>query len=424
VQLRPAAVVAGADVGVTGERRAPLSLLVVNAQSSLAPLQRALEGRIRKRVAAGKVGIGPGGELSYEAERGALALSTSANLLVVEAPIEARVEACRGANCYASCQPRALVRAEVPLLLGADYRFQPARVTLRFTRGCKVRALGGLLTLDVTPTLEAQLAPELGKVASEIDRQLPDVRAQVEVAWRELSTERELPLGGCLVLAPSGVIQGPVEPSASLLLARFAIQLTPELRTRCGEATAERRALPPLQSDASLSEEGLIRLGMVTPLTSLERAFDSAATALGGKSARIAGAKVAPRGADVDVELLLRGEVCGAVALTAQPDFSGDGRHIGLTKPQVSAAERDRWLEASLEPASGLEALIGLARVSPLLSVQGFREAVPALASAQSTPRLELGAHVSSARPAGAAARGEELVAWLEARGSVSLKLQ
>jgi hypothetical protein len=44
------------------------------------------------------------------------------------------------------------------------------------------------------------------------------------------------------------------------------------------------------------------------------------------------------------------------------------------------------------------------------------------LAQALSQPGLQVSARVSSARAAGAAARGDDLVAWIDARGSVTLK--
>jgi Domain of unknown function (DUF4403) len=423
VQLSARAALREAELMPVTQRQAPPSLVVVHAEAALAPLKRTLEGRIQQRVAEGTVGIGPGGVLRYVADRGALSVSTSGNVLVVETPIDARVEACRGARCYASCQPRAVARAEVPLLLAADYRFQPSRVTLRFGRGCKVGALGGLLSIDVTPTLEAQLAPKLRELSAQIDRQLPDMRAKVESAWRELLRERDLPLGGCAVLNPVALIQGPIASSESHLRARFAIKLTPELGPRCG-ARAGAIALPPLSVDPALPAEGVVRLGMVMPLSGLQRGFDSATVALDGKSARVASSTIEGRGGDVDIELELTGEVCGALAFTAQPDFSGSGAYIGLSLPRVTAREGDRWRQASLEPNPALEALGRLPRVAPLLSVQGLGQAVPALASAQSTPELEIGASVSSARPAGAAARGDELVAWLEARGNVTLTVR
>jgi hypothetical protein len=168
--------------------------------------------------------------------------------------------------------------------------------------------------------------------------------------------------------------------------------------------------LPPLRLDPSMPDEGTVQLGMVTPLEGL------------AKSLTTSQAQARAWGSDVDVALTLSGEVCGELAFTARPDFSGTGEHIGLAQPQVSLSERQRLLDSELQPAELLRQLTAGARVTPLLSVQGFRDAAPLLASAQSQPKLEISAQVSATRAAGAAARGDELVAWLEARGSVTLR--
>jgi hypothetical protein len=53
-----------------------------------------------------------------------------------------------------------------------------------------------------------------------------------------------------------------------------------------------------------------------------------------------------------------------------------------------------------------------------------LREAPPALAALFSDPMFSLSARVSSLRAAGAAARGQQLVAWVEARGSLLLETE
>jgi hypothetical protein len=286
-----------------------------------------------------------------------------------------------------------------------------------------VRALGGFLTIDVTPTLEAALAPQLARVARDIDRQLPDVKTEVEKAWPTLSTSRALPLLGCLVLDPNGIVQGPLSPSSERLRARFALMARPELWSAC-PAAAEPAALPPLQSDPSLPEEGVALLGLVTPLTAIAGALHSAPLLPGtDKGLRIAQATSSARGNDVALDLLLAGGVCGQVALRAEPDFSGDGRFIGLKQTRVSEADLDRIEQADLDASALAGAVQGVPKLSPLLSVSGFRESAPALASALSQRSVKISADVSATRAAGAAARGSELVAWLEARGSIALEL-
>jgi hypothetical protein len=314
------------------------------------------------------------------------------------------------------------VRAEVSLMLRPDYGFAPAVVSLRFSRGCKVRALGGLLTIDVTPTLEAQLQPELSKAAREIDRQMPNLRAEVERAWGELSAPRQVPLLGCLVVSPSGLVQGPLQPSTERLRARFALVATPELRSECtGDAPVQ--PLPPLRADPSLPEQGTIFLGMVTPLASLARAFQSGpALEVSGQKLHVAAANVTARGSDVDLELQLAGQVCGSVALAAQPDFFGERELIGVTRAQLAQSEQQRLASNDIDPLALARALQATPRLPPLLSPRGLREAAPTLAKTLSQPSVAVSARVSSARAAGASAQGRELVAWLEARGSLSLE--
>jgi len=388
----------------------------------LAPLTRTLEARIPQRLSEGRSRIGPGGTVTYSVNRGPLSVSVSRTALVIEAPVRARAEACRGDACYASCEPEAVVAAEVPLLLSPDYRFRATSVSLRFTRPCKVRALGGLLTVDITPTLEAQLRPELRRIASEIDGQLPELATRIAEAWSELSAPRELPLGGCFVLQPVGVVQGPFTPSADTLGARFAVLAYPELRASCG-ARPPVVPLPRLQTDAALPEEGAVRLGMVTSLASVARGFEAAgALQASGKRFRVARAEVEARGSDVEAQLALTGDVCGEVAMAAGFDYSGDGRFVRLTGAELWPGERERITSATLEPAALAQALAAAPRVSPLLSMQALRDAAPPLAAGLSRPTLEVRAVVSSARAAGARARGEELVTFVEARGALWLK--
>jgi uncharacterized protein DUF4403 len=403
-------------------RAARESQLVVHGETPLSTLALALEQRVQKRLAEGRFDIGPAGTVSYSVERGALSLSVTATSLIIETPVTARVEACRGGGCYASCEPEAVVKASVPLLLGSNYRFEPSAISLKLTRGCKVRALGGLLTIDLTQTLESELELELGKTARKIDQQLPDMRADAERVWAELARPRLLPLGGCFLLQPRAIVQGALTPSTTTLRANFAVLATPELRSRCGDE-APPKPLPALARDVSLPEEGAVLLGMVTPLAGFERSLLAAAPVHASQgNLKITGARVAPRASEVDVTLELGGDVCGSTTIGAAPEFSGDGQLIRLADAALSKAERERWRVSGVDGAALAPALIASASVTPLLSVSALRETAPSLAQALSQPGLQVSARVSSARAAGAAARGDDLVAWIDARGSVTLK--
>ena len=407
---------------------APPSRLVVHAQLSLATLGAELERHIAPRLAEDSgVRLGPAGALDYSVDRGAFSLSLASDHLVVETPVNGRAQACRGRRCYASCEPRALVRAEVPLWLTPDYRFGRSRVSLRFTRGCRIRAFGGLLDVNVTPLLESALAPRLERVGREIDRRLPDVRAEVERGWRELATPRPLPIGGCLVVAPLGLVQGPMQQAGALAHARFALLARPELRTDCGEPALAPPLppLPPLAADRALPDEDVVTLGMELPLSSLARAFEASppdADADATPRHRVAEARLEAAGPSVAAELELRGELCGAVALHAQPTLVGEDGVVELSAGTLDAGESERIRSAGLDPDALLEQLTRRPRVTAPLSLSMLRAAPPALSWLFSNPTFSLDARGSSLGAAGATARGEQLVAWVEARGSLWLE--
>jgi hypothetical protein len=419
VQLPPRRQEPASSLTSAAVRTTPVSQIVVHVQQKLAPIASMLEERVQRRLADGHFRIGPGGTVTYSAQRGALSLSVTRGAFVVETPVQAHAEACRGQSCYASCAPEAIVRAEVPLQLRPDYTFEPARVSLRFTRGCKVRALAGFLTIDVTGMLQNELDPQLAEVARQIDRQLPNLRPEAEKGWAQALAPRELPLGTCFVLQPQGVVQGPVEPSTETLHARFALLASPELRTRCGEPVPA-TSLPPLQSDMTLPSEGVVHFGMVTALSNLARGFEAAPpAAFRDERVRVSQAAVTAWGSDVRSELTLAGGVCGTVTLDARLAFEGDAQFIGIAAPRWQREESARIADRELDPGELANALSKLPRVAPLLSASALQAAAPTLASALSRPPVSVSARVSSVRPGGALARGDELVAWLEARGSL-----
>lgn len=399
------------------------SRLVVHAELSLAKLAAELEHHVAPRLAEESgVAIGPAGALDYSVDRGAFTLSIAGDHLVVEAPVQGRARACRGRRCYAGCEPRARVRAEIPLWLRSDYRFGPSRLSLEFTHGCTVRAFGGLISVDVTPLLEAALAPQLERVRRQIDGRLPDVRVRVERAWQQLSTPRPLPLGGCLVVEPLGLVQGPVEPSLTTAHARFALLARPELRTDCGDGPAS-VPLPPLSADPALPDEGSVTIGMEVPLASLARAFETATPEASSKPrVHVARAALEALGKNVSAELELAGELCGAVALRAEPIFAGEDGVIELTAGELDPGESARVRAAGLDPAALARQLARLPRVRTPFSLPLLRALPPALSELFSDPTFSLSARVSSLRAASAAARGQHLVAWVEAQGSLWLE--
>jgi hypothetical protein len=401
------------------------SHVIAEFEAPLARLSSELERRIGTRLAEERgVGLGPAGSLNYTVDRGPFSVSVAGGKLVVETEVQARAEACSRGSCYASCEPRATVRAEISLALRPDYRFEKARVTATFTRACKIRVLGGFLTVDITPTLESQLKPQLANAGRSIDQQIPDIRAETERAWQELSMPRELPLGGCAVLQPVGFVQGPVEDSRNVLRARAALLLRPELRGDCDETSQRAQAtpLPPLGFDAAMPREGVATLGMVMPISSVARAFEIGSGGAARKASyRVTRADVSSSGRSVDAELSLQGGACGDIALRAAPEFAGDGRFVTLKVGSFDAGERARVAAAGLDPKAFAEALVSLPEVAVPLSPASIGAILPALAAGLSNQALSVKVDVTASRPAGAMARGEELVAFVEVRGGLRL---
>jgi hypothetical protein len=397
---------------------------VVHVESPLASLRELLEQRIQPGLAQGRFGIGPAGGVSYRAERGDLSLSVRGNQLVVETPVHARAEACRGTSCYASCEPEGVATALVPLLLRPDYGFDRAKVSLRFTRGCKVKALGGFLTVDVTPTLSSQLEPELAGVARRIDEQLHGLRESAAQLWDQLARPRELPFGGCLVLQPQRLIQGPLDDSSTSLRARFAVLARPELRTTCGELSPP-PPLPALDHDAGMPDQDRIMLGLVTPLDGLQAAFlRSEEISIEHRRMQVKESRVEPLGSDVIVELSLVGDLCGDVAFAATPSFAKDGASVGLSRPRWLPGERERVAALGIELEPLLRSLAAAPRLTPLLSATALESNAPALAQMLSTPNLDVSAKISRAQGARAMARDHQLLSWIAMLGRLDMTLR
>jgi hypothetical protein len=127
-------------------------------------------------------------------------------------------------------------------------------------------------------------------------------------------------------------------------------------------------------------------------------------------------------GSDVGVTLTLGGDSCGELAFAASPSFAKEGAFIGLAAARWPTGERERLGAQNVDADRLLQALVSSPRLSPLLSVAALESALPAMAQLLSTPQLDFSAKVSSARGAGAAARGHELVAWLAMRGRLDVK--
>jgi hypothetical protein len=419
----------------------PRSTIVVHAEVPLAGVGQALELKVPRRVAEERDhDLGAAGRLEYTVDRGPFKVRVDKDALVVEAPLQGRAQACAKGRCYAGCAPEARVSARVPLRLGADYKLHSSEVRIDVTKGCEVRALGGLLTIDVTPILRGALAAQSRNLQASLDRELPDLRPQATRLWAELGKRRELPLGMCVDLVPEEITQGPASGTSESARLRFGLLAWPEVRIRCAGtvppapprapgaapglaaagAPALPRPLPPLRDDPSLGEAGDVHLAIVLPDDAAARAVASAAEPVdfGGRRARIGRASGdVPSGVLVE----LTGEVCGDARMTATGVAWADAQSLRLTGAAPMPGEGERLVLAALDPAR-LAMTFERAPIALPIAVSALETTLPELARGMSDDKLTVTATVASAQPESAGLRGKDLVAVALLRGAVTLR--
>jgi hypothetical protein len=413
------------------------SRLVTHVELKLAALAKELETKVTPRLAEERNrSIGVAGHLNYTLDRGPFTVAVEGDALVVRTDVRSRAEACRGSSCYASCEPQGRATATVPLRLTPEYRFAPSRVAFSFTRGCEVRALGGMLKIDVTPTIQAQLAPALRRVEEEINGKLPQLRPQAERLWSELGKTRSLPLGGCMMTNAFGIVEGPVTGTPETIRVRFGLLAHPQIRSRCSETSsapsvAPAKPLPPLGQDLALPSEDDLVLTLVSALEVTASGLEGTSPfAIPGGRARIARAVAipsvvggaAPRApALARLDLGVRGDLCGDVLVESVLAWGEDGRSLRLAAPVLAPGERERAAAASLDAERVMRSLATV-RFPPSLPPETLKELVPSLASAMSDPSVEVSAKVSAVKVHDVVVRGDDVEASVLVRGNVELK--
>ena len=397
---------------------APRSTVIVNVDVPFKSLAEALDAKIARRVAEERDhDLGMAGRLQYVVDRGAFVARVDGDALVIEAPLQAHVQACAKGSCYAGCDPEARATVRVPLALSVDYKFRPSSVHIDITRGCELRALGGLLRVDVTPIVEQRLAAETRRIETSIDSELPNLRPHVERVWTELGRARSLPLGACVELAPDGVVQGPSAAVGESARLRFGIYARPELRSRCGDV-ATPPPLPPLKEDRALPVESDVHLGLVLALEAPAIALEGAAVDLGAAHGRVAHAS----GPAAEMVIVLTGETCGALGVRAtQLSWATNGRALHLGGVALSAGDSERVAGAQLDPAAFVRSLQEAPIASPTSS-EDLRTSLPALASMASDARMLVTAAITDARPESAGFRNDDPIALIRLRGAVTIR--
>lgn len=356
----------------------PTTRAVTHVVLPLAQLGRELEARVPKRIAEERDrDIGMAGRLQITVDRGPLALTVESERLLVRAPLRARVDACAKGRCYASCEPEAMATVAVPLRLTPDFAFPPSRAEVAITRGCQVKALGGLLRVDVTPMVESAARAQMRRVEQDVDARLPKLRPQAERLWRTLEAPLPLP-AFCVEARPAALVQGPSTAADGVIRLRFALAASPEVRARCG-APAAARPLPPLVQDAALPAEDDLDVALVS------------STSTG---------------------VLVRGVDCGdGVRAIASAAWADDGRGVRLEGAKVEGAGDEVATRLARD-----------ARLTPLLAPEGLREAIPLLAGALGDASVDVRPRVTRVTPTTATLRDpEELAATVRVRGAVEI---
>lgn len=403
------------------------SRLIAHVELKNASIAKELEAKIPGRLADEKNrSIGVAGHLNYVVDRGPFTVVVEGDTLVVRTDIRGHAEACRGSQCYASCDPQGRATATVPLRLTPEYRFAPSKVVFAFSRGCEVKVLGGMLRVDATPTIQSQLQPALRRVEQEIDGKLPPLRPQAERLWGEMNKARNMPLGsGCVQTHPRAIVQGPVAGTPEALKVRFGLVAYPEIRTHapCDAALTSRPPpLPPLAQDPTMPAEDDLVVALVGSLQSTLASVEAApAFDAGNARTRVAKSVAIPvRGPLAQLDLSLKGDACGDVAIRSPVTWNDDARSLRLSLPYLMPGERER-IGASLNPEILTQSLSRL-RIEPPLPPDTLAEVVPTLAASMSDATVQSSAKVTDLKPLDAALRGEDIVASVLLRGTIELK--
>ena len=399
------------------------STIVVHTEVPLAGVRQALEAKVPRRVAAEKDhDLGAAGRLEDTVDRGPFSVRVENNALVVESNLQGRAQACARGQCYAGCAPEARVTARVPLRLGADYKLRTSEVRIDVTKGCQIRALGGFLTIDVTPVLRGALAQQTRGIQASIDRELPDLGPEATRLWSELGKPRALPLGACVVLSPEEITQGPATGTPELAKLRFGLLARPEVRVKCalGAAAApQKKALPPLRDDPALPAAGDVHLAIVLGEDAPARAIERVdAIDLGGRRARVTQVTGDARSGLV---LGLGGEACGEVGIHVGGVAWLDPQSLHLTSATPMPGESERLAAAGLS-AAGLVTAVDRAPIALPIAVSALETMLPELARGMSDEKVTVAAMVEGAKPDTAGLRGAEVIAVALLRGAVTLR--
>ena len=400
---------------------APTSTVVVHAQIPVAIVQRALESKVPHRVAEEKDhDIGVAGRLEYTADRGPFRVSVKGDALVVATTVDIQARACAKGSCYASCEPRAEVTSQVPLRLGADYKFRNPAVGIQLVRGCQVKALGGFATIDVTPQIDSALQATRPRLEQEIRSQLPDLRPEVDRMWKDLTQAKQLPLGACIHVMPEHLVQGKPGGDANTAELSFGLTAHPELETHCGPNPPHTPVLPPLRDDDTLPREGSVYLAVVMPKEAPAASMEGGDVDLGGFKAHVAHAQ---GNTAQGLTFTLTQEACGSLTVQANTAaWSQDGKSVHLAHTVLFDGDAARITAAQGNPDAWLKGFESMPIPVPI-SATDLGSMIPDMAKGESSNQVDVSATISSSAPDSAGLRGKgDVLAVTLLKGAVNLR--
>lgn len=227
-----------------------------------------------------------------------------------------------------------------------------------------------------------------------------------------------------MMLMPEEIVAGPASGTKELARLRFGILARPELQLRCsdGGPFAQRpRKLPPLRDDLALPDAGDVHLAVVFPPEAPGRALESAPEALdlGRGRARVQRASGTTRSGFV-LELL--GEACGDVAVSNVGAAWIEGSSaVHLTGVAPLPGEAERLAAAGLDGAAFARGVERAPMTLPV-AVEQLPVVLPELARGLGDETVVITATIADAKPDGAGVRGQEVVAAVGLRGSLTLR--
>lgn len=291
-----------------------------------------------------RASAGAAGYLSYRAARRPMEVDVDDGAIVVRTVVDASGSLCKpllGACVrYASCSPRARVEVRVPFALDAGGALPRSRATVAFEERCRVTAAN----VDVTPVLEAELAPALRAVEARTDAALAMVPRALAELVRRGRAPLALPGGACVRARPLAVGSGRAERRGDDLVLPLLVTAAPSLERPCApEEHAFATATPAAGAGAELT---LVGNGL--PQAAVTETLETG-------DVRVTRADVQTDLAGLRVDATVDGAACGALSLRAHDlvdaETGGGAVHVARLEPAAGSPAWAARVGQDLAPA-------------------------------------------------------------------------